>query len=120
MHYSGVEQQTMLTKVYGGTGLLEGSSLCDTCRHARIVRGRRLEDEIVFCDASPMHSVRITFKVTSCTDYHDSRETCYGEFLEKAWILLPRSKRRTAGFVRAADLDVEEVMQMRLKSREPK
>jgi hypothetical protein len=95
----------MLTKVYGGTTLLEEESLCDTCRHSRIIRGRRLEEEIVFCDAMAMHTVRITFKVTRCTDYVDEREPAYHELLEKAWILNPRSKRRAAGFVRAADLD---------------
>jgi hypothetical protein len=114
------ESFTMLTKVYGGTSVLEGSSLCDACRYSRIIRGRRFEEEIVFCDASPMNSVRITFKVTSCTEYHDNREPSYIEFFEKAWILCPRSKRRAAGFVRAADLEHDEVIEMRLRSRDPK
>jgi len=99
----------MLIKVYRGTSVQEGDSLCDTCRHARIVRGRRLDEQIVFCDAMPMHTVRITFKVTSCTDYADDREPSYHELFEKAWILTPASRRRAAGFVRASDLRQDEI-----------
>lgn len=99
----------MLTKVYGGTALQEAESLCDSCRQARIIRGRRLEEAIVFCDAIPMHPVRIPFKVTSCTEYTDDRQPGYHELLEKAWILRPASKRRSAGFVRAGDLEREDL-----------
>jgi hypothetical protein len=94
----------MLVKVYGGTTVGEGESLCDTCRNSRIVRGRRLEEELVFCDAVCMRPIRITFKVTTCTDYIDDREPSYHELMQQAWILRPASKRREAGFVRAADL----------------
>jgi hypothetical protein len=99
----------MLIKVYGGTRLQEAENLCDTCRHSSIVRGRTLEEEIVFCRAMLMQTVRITFKVTSCSDYEDSREPPYCELVEKAWILTPGSRRRPAGFVRASDLRPEEL-----------
>jgi hypothetical protein len=108
----------MLTKVYGGTAVQEGEALCDTCRHARIIRGRRLEEEVVFCDAMPMHPARVTFKVTSCTDYADSREPAFHEYLEKAWILCPGSKRRAAGFVRAAELKPEEMVRLYRNAKE--
>jgi hypothetical protein len=98
----------MLIKVYGGTRELVTDSLCETCRHSRIVRGRRLEDEIVFCDAVALQTTRITFHVSSCSTYDDDREPSYHELVEKAWILTPASKRRPAGFVRAADLRDEE------------
>lgn len=98
----------MLIKVYGGTASQQVDSLCDTCRHSKIIRGRRLEEEVVFCSAIAMEPVKITFKVTTCTDYLDGREPTYHELLEKAWILRPRTKRRAAGFVRAADLTAEE------------
>ena len=94
----------MLLKIYGGTPVQEGDSLCDTCRHSRIVRGRRLEDELVVCGALVMEAVRITFKVTSCSEYADGREPTYHELFEKAWILRPQTKRRPAGFIRASDL----------------
>jgi hypothetical protein len=102
----------MLIKVYGGTRVEQSGTLCDTCRHSRIVRGRRLEEEIVFCDAAMMQTVRISFKVTSCTDYADGREPPYHELLDKAWILRPASRRRAAGFVRAADLEAEEACRL--------
>lgn len=98
----------MLVKVYGGTTIGEGEGLCDTCRHSRIVRGRRLDEEIVFCNALYAATIRITFKVMTCTDYVDEREPSYHELMEKAWILRPASKRRAAGFVRAVDLRGDE------------
>lgn len=98
----------MLLKVHGGTPVQETGSLCETGRHARIVRGRRLEDELVVCGALVMEAVRITFKVTSCTEYDDDREPTYHEPFEKAWILRPQTKRRQAGFIRTADLSPAE------------
>lgn len=94
----------MLVKVRGGTPAQTGESLCDTCRHARIARGRRLDEELVVCGAIVMEVVRITFKVSSCTEYSDAREPTYHELFQKAWILRPPTKRRTAGFIRSADL----------------
>lgn len=98
----------MLIKVYGGTRIQDGESLCDTCTHSWITRGRRLEEELVMCTALTMNAMQITFKVTSCSAYVDDREPSYHELCEKAWILRPASKRRAAGFVRAADLSGDE------------
>ena len=95
----------MHIKIHGGTPAGEGKSLCDSCRHSRIVRGRTLDEEIVFCDVSPMKSERITFKVTSCSDYADHCLPTYWELMQEAWILQPGSRKRPAGFVRAQDLD---------------
>ncbi len=102
----------MLIKVYGGTQVLERESLCDTCRFSRITRGRRLEEEIVFCNSMIAGAVPVTFKVTSCSDYVDARLPSYPELCEKAWILRPASKRRAAGFVRAADLQGEDARRL--------
>jgi hypothetical protein len=99
----------MLIKVRRGTPLNGSESLCDTCTHSRIVRGHRLEDEIVLCDGLAIHAIQITFKVTSCSDYMDDSEPPYHELLERAWILRPASQRRPAGFVRASDLRDEEM-----------
>jgi len=98
----------MLIKIYGATRSESGANLCETCRASRIVRGRGLNEEIVFCDAAPMQSVRVGFKVTSCSDYVDARQPTFAELLEKAWILTPGSKRRPTGFVRASELQEEE------------
>lgn len=98
----------MLIKVDRGTPVNGDESLCETCVHSRITRGRRLEEELVLCDSTPMQSIRITFKVTSCTEYADAREPSYHELLERAWILKPASTRRPAGFVRASELRYDE------------
>ena len=94
----------MRMKVYGGTPEDGGESLCTTCRFSRVTRGRRLDEELVFCDASHMRTTRVTFKVTSCTDYSDQSVPTYFDLLQQAWILRPESRRRPAGFVRASDL----------------
>lgn len=94
----------MLIKVYGGTRPQGSENLCESCRCSRIVRGRRNDEEIVFCDAMAMHPVQIGFKVTSCSDYVDAREPTYLELLEKAWVLTPGSRRRAAGFVKGSEL----------------
>jgi hypothetical protein len=98
----------MRIKIHGGTPAGERKSLCDSCRHSRIVRGRTLDEEIIFCDVSPMKGERITFKVTSCSDYADHQVPTYWELVQQAWILQPGSRKRPAGFVRARDLDDEE------------
>jgi len=98
----------MHIKVHGGAPLHDGDSLCDSCRHGRITRGRSVNEEIVFCDASHMHSIRVTFKVTSCSDYADQSVPTYWDLMQQAWILRPESGKKPAGFVRASDLRDEE------------
>lgn len=102
----------MHIKVHDGTVSHGDLSLCTTCRHSIITRGRALEEELVFCRAIVMHSVRVTFKVTSCSGYADQRQPTYMELLEDAWILEPGSKKRPAGFTRARDLREEELTNM--------
>ena len=106
----------MLIKIYGGTRLQEVDNLCESCRCARIVRGRRLDEEVVFCSAMAMDPVRIAFKVTSCSDYLDATTPPYHELVEKAWILTPKTRRRPAGFVRGSDLGPDELVRI---MREP-
>jgi len=98
----------MRMKVYEGTPAQSEESLCETCRHSTITRGRRFNDEIVRCDASHSETTVITFPVTSCTAYVDATLPSYSELFEKAWILKPHDGRRPAGFVRASDLPFEE------------
>jgi hypothetical protein len=49
----------MRIKVHGGTAEHGQSSLCHTCRHATVVRGARLRDEIVECAALSYQRNRI-------------------------------------------------------------
>jgi hypothetical protein len=107
----------MLIKVYGGTPVQQNESLCWTCRHARVVRGHALDEEVVFCDAMTMRPVRITFMVSSCSDYDDGRLPSYYQLLEQAWILRPASCKRPAGFVRASELGDEEIQRFMERNR---
>ncbi|HEY0872196.1 MAG TPA: hypothetical protein VGD94_01895 [Vicinamibacterales bacterium] len=103
----------MKTKVHGGSTVNGGSSLCATCHYSIIIRGRSLDEEIVECSASSMMGGRrVPFKVTSCSAYSDARRPSYGEMVRTAWILTPHSKRRPAGFIRAADLDAQELREI--------
>ncbi len=99
----------MRVKVHGGTPAGDQGSLCDSCRHSRITRGRTLEEELVLCEATPMRAIAITFKVKGCSGYSDERCPSYFELLQQAWILQPGSAKRPAGFVRASDLRDTEV-----------
>ena len=108
----------MRVNVQGGTPRHDGESLCDSCRWSRIIRGRTLDEEIVHCDASHMAPMRITFKVTSCSDYADSRVPSYGELLQQAWILRPATKRRAAGFVRGSELEEREIARLMSEERD--
>jgi hypothetical protein len=91
-----------------GTPTTHSESLCDTCRHSQIVRGRRLDEELVFCDM-PTRSAQITFKVTSCTHYDDQRHASYMQLVHQAWILRTSSRDRAVGFVPATELDDTEL-----------
>jgi hypothetical protein len=98
----------MLIKIYGGTRIQGSPNLCETCQCSRIVRGTRDSEEMVLCSAIAIDPVRITFKVTSCTDYIDATVPPYHELVEQAWILTPATRRRPAGFVRGSELQKEE------------
>ena len=94
----------MRFKVHNGTPSNAESSMCSSCRHSTIVRGCRIDEEIVICRALSMKGERITFKVSACSAYTDHRLPTYMELLEDAWVLQPGTKRRPPGFVRGSEL----------------
>jgi hypothetical protein len=96
-------------KVHNGTVANSDDNLCVSCRHSTIIRGRTLDEEIVQCQAMTLKSIRVTFKVTSCSSYSDTRLPTYLQMMEDAWILQPGSKRRPAGFIRGSDLREQEM-----------
>ena len=98
----------MRIKIYGGTSSQSGPSLCETCRHSMITRGRKLGEEIVSCEALPGRSAQITCVVTECSEYSDATLPSYPELFEKAWILRPRDGKRAAGFVHSSELSTKE------------
>jgi hypothetical protein len=102
----------MRIKVYGGTPSQSSQSLCETCRHSTIARGRRLEEELVLCEARPMGTIPIRFVVAECSAYLDAQLPSYSQLLEQAWILKPRDGKRAAGFVRSTDLPPDERYQL--------
>jgi hypothetical protein len=116
-----VELNDMRLKIQGGTTASDGS-LCLTCRFSMITRGSTPDEEIIQCQASPMQTTLITFRVTSCSAYFDARQPTYMQMLDQAWILQPASKKRQAGFVRGADLPPHErsslVMEMMAEADE--
>jgi hypothetical protein len=111
-------ERSMRVKVHNGTVSDGGSALCASCRHATIIRGRTLDEEIVQCHSGPMTSIQVRFKVTSCSAYDDERLPTYMQLMEDAWILQPGSKRRPAGFIRSRDLRYEELQGVMKELRE--
>ena len=99
----------MYLKVHGGTVEHSDPSLCITCRHSSIIRGRTLDEEVVQCSASVMRSFVVPFKVTSCSSYSDARLPSYADLVRQAWILEPHSRRRPAGFIHARELKADEL-----------
>jgi hypothetical protein len=102
----------MKLKVYGGTPREGEDTLCATCSHSRIIRGRSMDEEIIECRILGYGHRRITFRVTSCSDYNDSRLPSIMELMENAWVLRRGSKRRPAGFIHGKDLRTDEMIQM--------
>jgi len=97
----------MRINVRNGTPVHDQTTLCTTCRHSRITRGRKLDEELVFCGASHFATTHITFKVTSCSGYSNQTEPTYFELIQQAWILQPGSRRKPSGFVRASEIEDE-------------
>jgi hypothetical protein len=69
-----------------------------------VVRGARLRDEIVECALLGHRHNRITFPVTSCTDYVSRQHPSLREMEETAWILQTDAKRHLVGFVPSKQL----------------
>ena len=94
----------MRVKIHGGTADHGAPSLCLTCRWATVIRGPRLNNEIVVCkELYPER--RVTFPVVKCTGYADSRLASLREMEEIAWILRSDSLRKRVGFVRSSELE---------------
>jgi|SRR5262245_25951375 len=73
-----------LLKIHGNkTRQTDGPALCLTCRYAGIVRGARFGDDFIRCGA---FSAPITFHVTECSSYNDSRLIPLHELQETAWV----------------------------------
>ncbi len=98
----------MRLRIEGGTARLDEPSLCVSCRHALIARGRSLRDEIVECGRLSEPHNRIRFDVTSCSGYVNRCHDTLSGMESVAWILRSDPKRNAVGFVRAAQLKPHE------------
>ena len=94
----------MRLKIQGGTVQHDSESLCSSCRHATIVKGRNLGDEIVECGRLTSGHNWIRFRVSACSDYADRRRASLREMEEIAWVLRTDANRKPIGFVKAGDL----------------
>ena len=77
--------------------MVEGESLCRTCRHAHIQRGFRQSEEAVYCGYGPMRAVR--FKIAECTDYLDKTVPTRYEMNQMAYLINVEPARKRSGFV---------------------
>ncbi|MGH9385596.1 MAG: hypothetical protein ACRD2N_15040 [Vicinamibacterales bacterium] len=94
----------MNVKIHGGTTTDGSMQLCPTCRYATIVRGPRLDQQIVECSQLSHRGQRITFPVVECSSYSDRRQPSLYHMEDIAWVLRSDARRRQIGFVRARDL----------------
>jgi hypothetical protein len=94
----------MRIKIEGRHARPGESSLCLSCRHATVVRGPRLRDEIIECGMLASGGDRITFPVTFCTAHVGRHHASIHEMEDIAWILRTDSRKRRVGFVQAREL----------------
>jgi hypothetical protein len=95
-------------KIRGGTANQDEPSLCESCRWSIIIRGAKLQEQIVECNQLSYRDQRVTFPVVSCTRYSDRRLASVQEMEAIAWILRSDPHRNQVGFVRAGRLTDEE------------
>ena len=98
----------MRVKVRGGTVDHGQRPLCETCRWSTIIRGARLEEQIVHCNQLSYWGQRVPFPVVSCSAYADRNQASLKDMEEIAWILRSDPHRNQLGFVRSSRLSDEE------------
>jgi hypothetical protein len=86
-------------KIKNGT-LVEGESLCRTCRWVHMQKGFRESEEAIFCDYGVLRRVR--FKVAECTDYIDRTIPTRHEMEKMALLINIEPARKRTGFTTGA------------------
>jgi hypothetical protein len=93
-----------------------GPSLCESCSNGHIQKGYRISEEIVVCAAySPV--MRVPFRVRECTSFLDKNRECLYELKKIAWEILPNRSKRTTGFFRPPEQDIEQDFELVLKNK---
>ena len=85
---------SIMLKIKNGT-LVEGESLCRTCRSAHIQKGFRESEESIFCNFARLRAV--PFKVAECTDYENRTVPYRWELEEMALRINVNPARKRAG-----------------------
>lgn len=91
----------MKLTIHGGTAREGDPALCLSCRFATVVRGVSANHEIVRCTRIDQ---RVTFRVTSCSEYVDRAHPSLYHMEDIAWVLRTDAKRNRIGFVRSREL----------------
>jgi hypothetical protein len=86
-------------RIKGGTAVHHERPLCESCRWSTVIRGARLEQEIVECNQLSYRNQRVPFPVVSCSGYHHRNQPSIRELEEIAWILRSDAHRTQVGFV---------------------
>ena len=88
----------MKIKIRGGTAQESDPSLCLSCRYSTIVQGLSSRDQIVECRQL---EARVTFKVSSCSEYVNHQHPSLWHMEDIAWVLRTDARRHQIGFVRS-------------------
>ena len=83
-------------------------SLCESCRWSTVIRGPKIGDEIVECYQLSFVNRRVTFPVTSCSDYLNRNQPTVRQMEEIAWVLRSDPRRNQIGFVHSSKLSEDE------------
>jgi len=94
--------------VRGGTVDHGRRSLCESCRWATVIRGRKLGDEIVECHQLSYRNQRVPFPVSSCSDYLSRSQPTVKDMEAIAWVLRSDPRRNQVGFVHSSKLTDDE------------
>ncbi|SRR5260221_298578 len=95
-------------KMKGATARFDEPSLCLSCKHAILVRGEKLSQEYVECEALYSHMSPIRTKITSCSAHIDKNHPSLRELEDMAWVLRTDNRTRKIGFVPSKDLKAPE------------
>ena len=88
----------MRINVRGGTADHGQRLLCETCRWSTVIRGKRLDEEIVECLQLAEVNRRVPFGVRTCSDYIDRNRPTLREMEDIALVLRVGPRRNEIGF----------------------
>ena len=92
-------------RIKNGT-LVEGETLCRTCRWVHMQKGFRESEETIFCDYGVLR--RVLFKVAECTDYIDRTVPSRSELEKMALLINIERARKRIGFGERAGFALSE------------